>query len=103
MISFTVHPAALYRLCSFNIIFWRSVIFFQYEKVPWLPGPLFGFLSVAAGLLVLLLPETLNRPLPQTIEDIEAWSAPKKVKDKDQKDEQELEPVGNDKSDNKVV
>ena len=80
------------------------VISFQYEKVPWLPGPLFGILSVAAGLLVLLLPETLNRPLPQTIEDIEAWSAsPKKVQDKDQKDEQELEPVGNDKSDNKVV
>lgn len=76
---------------------------YLYEKVPWLPGPLFGFLSVAAGLLVLLLPETLNRPLPQTIEDIEAWSAPKKAKDKDGKDEQELEPVGNDKSNNKVV
>jgi len=42
--------------------------------VPWLPGPLFGGLSILAGLLVIFLPETHNRPLPQTIEDIENWS-----------------------------
>jgi len=38
-----------------------------------LPGLLFGGLSTAAGLLTLLLPETLGRPLPQTMEDIEQW------------------------------
>ena len=42
-------------------------------ELPWLPGLLFGGLSTAAGLLTLLLPETLNRPLPQTIDDIEQW------------------------------
>ena len=41
--------------------------------MPWLPGILFGSLSIAVGLLALLLPETLNRPLPQTVEDIESW------------------------------
>ena len=46
----------------------------QAEAVPWLPGPLSGSLSIGGGLLALLLPETLNRPLPQTIEDIENWS-----------------------------
>lgn len=42
--------------------------------MPWLPGILFGGLSIGGSLLILLLPETLNRPLPQTIEDIENWS-----------------------------
>lgn len=76
---------------------------YVYEKVPWLPGPLFGILSVVAGLLVLLLPETLNRPLPQTIEDIEEWSAKKPPAAGDQKEEQELQPAENDRSENKVV
>jgi len=39
-----------------------------------LPGLLFGGLSIGSGLLTFFLPETLNRPLPQTIEDIENWS-----------------------------
>jgi len=42
-------------------------------ELPWLPGLLFGGLSTVAGLLTLLLPETLNRPQPQTIDDIEQW------------------------------
>jgi len=45
----------------------------QAKELPWLPGLLFGGLSTAAGLLTLLLPETLGRPLPQTMEDIEQW------------------------------
>ncbi|XP_071957178.1 organic cation transporter protein-like [Antedon mediterranea] len=42
------------------------------EKL-WKPLPLvaFSFTSMSAGLLVLLLPETLNYPLPQTIEEAE--------------------------------
>ena len=30
-------------------------------------------LGIAAALLALLLPETVDKPLPQTMEDIEAW------------------------------
>ncbi|CAF1528287.1 unnamed protein product [Rotaria sp. Silwood1] len=36
-----------------------------------LPTVLFGILSLVAALLVLMLPETLNKTLPQTIEDTE--------------------------------
>ena len=46
----------------------------QRRILPWLPGLLFGGLSIGSGLLTFFLPETLNRPLPQTIEDIENWS-----------------------------
>ena len=49
-------------------------IVYQSHIVPWLPGILFGTLSIVVGLLTLLLPETLNRPLPQTIEEIDMWN-----------------------------
>ena len=37
----------------------------------WPPGPLivYGILAFSAGMLSLLLPETLNKKLPETIED----------------------------------
>ena len=37
----------------------------------WRPGPLivYGLLAFSAGMLSLLLPETLNKKLPETIED----------------------------------
>ena len=37
----------------------------------WRPGPLivYGLLAFSAGTLSLLLPETLNKKLPETIED----------------------------------
>ena len=58
---------------------WRNLalLLAQAKEVPWLPGLLFGGLSTAAGLLTLLLPETLHRPLPQTIDDIELWYSKK--------------------------
>lgn len=73
----------------------------QARQVPWLPGVLFGALSIAVGILALVLPETLNRPLPQTIEDIENWSR-KKPKSSPQADNEhntakhELLEIGND-------
>ena len=41
--------------------------------VPWLPGLVFSIVAVVTGLGVLFLPETLNRPLPETIAEIESW------------------------------
>ncbi|XP_064619913.1 organic cation transporter protein-like [Lineus longissimus] len=45
------------------------------RKVFWLPGVIFGCLSVLVGLLALLLPETLGRPLPQNVEEMESWDS----------------------------
>ena len=49
-------------LCLFQGLWWKP-----------LPMILFGVLSVAAGLLSLLLPETLHQSLPETIEDGEKF------------------------------
>ena len=40
---------------------------------PVLPLAIFGGLALIAGLMVLLLPETLNKKLPETIEEGEAF------------------------------
>ena len=64
-----------------------------------MPGLLFGGLSTAAGLLALLLPETLHRPLPQTIDDIERWYSDKNTaqeKSQDVVDQQEMSPMKED-------
>jgi len=34
----------------------------------------FTIVTFVTGLMALLLPETLNRPLPETIEEIESWT-----------------------------
>ena len=41
--------------------------------MPWIPNLIFGILAIVAALLGLILPETANRPLPQTIDDIVSW------------------------------
>ena len=64
---------------------WISCIVAVVSKariLPWLPGLLFGALAIGGSLLILLLPETLNRPLPQTIEDVENWSKKQPKADK---------------------
>jgi len=38
----------------------------------WLPNVAFGAVSVIVAILVLLLPETAKKPLPQTVEDLHA-------------------------------
>ena len=47
---------------------------FQGKAVPWLPNVIFGVISLLAGGLTFLLPETLHRALPQTIEEVERWT-----------------------------
>jgi len=61
--------------------------------MPWLPGILFGGLSIGGSLLILLLPETLNRPLPQTIEDIENWSKKPSKQQQHDKPEHEMPTI----------
>uniref|UniRef100_A0A8C3WYY7 Solute carrier family 22 member 8 n=1 Tax=Catagonus wagneri TaxID=51154 RepID=A0A8C3WYY7_9CETA len=39
-----------------------------------IPNLIFGTVALLGGSAALFLPETLNRPLPETIEDIEVWS-----------------------------
>ncbi|CAH1778274.1 unnamed protein product [Owenia fusiformis] len=46
-----------------------------YQSLPLL---LFGGTSILAGLLVIALPETMGRPLPETIEDLQAMHSNKK-------------------------
>lgn len=41
------------------------------EILPALPSIVYGGSAVVAGLIAFLLPETLNIPLPDTIEDVE--------------------------------
>lgn len=41
------------------------------EILPALPSIIYGGSAVVAGLIAFLLPETLNIPLPDTIEDVE--------------------------------
>lgn len=41
------------------------------EILPALPSIVYGGSAVVAGLIAFLLPETLNVPLPDTIEDVE--------------------------------
>jgi len=66
-----------------------------------LPGLLYGGLSTAGGLLTLLLPETLHRPLPQTIDDIEQWYSGKDSAPRSN-DQQEMSPMNEDQLNNDV-
>ncbi len=57
-----------------RIIGFCAHFYFQAKAVPWLPNVVFGIMALLAGALTLYLPETLNRALPQTIEEVENWS-----------------------------
>ena len=47
---------------------------FQSEIYPWLPYLIFFVCMTVSGALVIFLPETLGRPLPQTIAELESWN-----------------------------
>ncbi|XP_071108387.1 organic cation transporter protein-like [Haliotis cracherodii] len=43
------------------------------EYVEWAPGTIFGVCCLLVTVLVNILPETMGRALPQTLDDVEAW------------------------------
>ncbi|XP_046556465.1 solute carrier family 22 member 7-like [Haliotis rubra] len=43
------------------------------EHVEWAPGTIFGVCCLLVTVLVNVLPETMGRELPQTVDDVEAW------------------------------
>ena len=73
----------LERLSStFFSIFFRTSIRFEFDDISvpfqnkvWKPLPffVFGGFALAAGILTLLLPETLNQKMPETIEEGEKF------------------------------
>ncbi|CAG5119100.1 unnamed protein product [Candidula unifasciata] len=52
-------------------------IVFSAKSVPELPMILFGVVSIIGGALVIIMPETQSRPLPQNVEDVESWDFPR--------------------------
>ena len=44
------------------------------DVIPWLPNTVFGVMAIIGAILCFFLPETLGRPLPQTIHEVEQWS-----------------------------
>lgn len=43
------------------------------ELQPFIPNVIFGTMTLLGGCAAFFLLETLNRPLPETIEDIQDW------------------------------
>lgn len=56
---------------------WGSIlspfVILLYDTLPWFPSTLFGTLSIAAGFMALLYPETLGKTMPQTIDEAELF------------------------------
>ena len=48
-------------------------VFFQASIISWLPSVVFSVLAFIAAGLVLILPETLGRPLPQSIAEVHLY------------------------------
>ncbi|CAK6449647.1 unnamed protein product [Pipistrellus nathusii] len=61
------------------------------ELHPFVPNLIFGATALLGGGASLFLPETLNQPLPETIEDVEAWSPHKKEPEPEPEPEPEAE------------
>lgn len=52
---------------------WKC-FFFQGAIHPAIPVIIFGAFSASAGMLSLMLPETLNRKMPESVAEVEEWA-----------------------------
>ncbi|XP_071108388.1 organic cation transporter protein-like [Haliotis cracherodii] len=55
------------------------------EHVEWAPGTIFGVCCLLVTVLVNVLPESMGKPLPQTLDDVEAWHKKTNAKTADEK------------------
>ena len=52
--------------------------------MPRLPAIIYGIISITCGIISLYVPETLNRPLPNSIDDVVKW--PRSLSKEEKKD-----------------
>ena len=72
-------PSCLDLHCLQRYLFWSAwlkglnflIFLLQAKNLKQMPLVLFGILTVIGGILCIALPETHNKPLPDTIEDVE--------------------------------
>lgn len=66
-----------YGICLFSgkiTAVLSPIISFYISKIaPSMPALIYGTFSILCGLISLYVPETLNRPLPNSIEDVVSW------------------------------
>ena len=55
-------------------VFFNYICLKQGRTNDWIPRIVFATVALITGVLALFLPETLNRALPDTIEEIESWT-----------------------------
>ena len=53
------------------------MFYFYYQEAVWRPMPqlIFGVVATVAGLLTLILPETLGHKMPDTVEEAENFGS----------------------------
>jgi hypothetical protein len=64
---------AIFNLFLVIILFYFFVFIKKGKIYPTLPALIYGIISVLCGFISLYVPETLNRPLPNSIEDVLKW------------------------------
>lgn len=67
-----------YGICLFSgkitSMFSPMISIYLSKIYPRLPAIIYGVMSISCGLIALYVPETLNRPLPNSIDDVVHWS-----------------------------
>jgi MFS family permease len=67
-----------YGICLFSgkvtSMFSPMISIYLSKIYPRLPALIYGLMSMSCGLIALYVPETLNRPLPNSIDDVVHWS-----------------------------